>query len=139
MNTFNNKQSFPLLFHSKQVLLGTFTVVTAPFYYTATHAAKLPASSSEWIPCRGRSAPASFRRRLAPEPVVYHVNNSINAIAFKLSELWKSQVRGLSAQTEAQFAMKGISLIKYYYVVQALNESSIPDLLTPGPRTHTRS
>ena len=58
--------------------------------------------------------------------------NSINAVAIKLPELWRSKVRGWLAQAEAQFVTA--SLIKYYHVIKALNESSIeriPELLTP--------
>ena len=47
----------------------------------------------------------------APEPAVDHVNdsiNSVNTIAIKLPELWKSHVRGWFALAETQIAMKGI-------------------------------
>ena len=75
----------------------------------------------------------------APEPAVDHVNdfiNSVNTVAVKVPEPWKSRVRGWFAQMEAQFTTKGISasLTKYYYVVKALNKSCIkciPYLMTP--------
>ena len=54
-----------------------------------------------------------------------NVDDSINTITVKLPELWRSRVRGWFAQAEAQFATRGVTatLIRYYHVVQALNES----------------
>ena len=53
--------------------------------------------------------------------------NSLNAVAIKLPELWRSNVRSCFAQAKAKFVSSGVtaSLMKYYHVIKALRESSI--------------
>ena len=59
------------------------------------------------------------------DSIIAQAYDSINTITVKLPELWRSRVSGWFAQAEAQFATRGVTatLIRYYHVVQALNES----------------
>ena len=49
----------------------------------------------------------------------------INAVTVKIPEFWADNARVWFAQTEAQFAVRGVtsSLTKFYYCMGALNRS----------------
>ena len=63
------------------------------------------------------------------------VRLGIHAVALKLPEFWADNSRVWFAQTEAQFAVRGLtySLTKFYYCVTALGRAEVVDLIEFPP------
>ena len=59
------------------------------------------------------------------------VSVEVNAVAIKLPEFWTGNAPVWFAQTEAQFAFRGVtsSLTKFYYWVADLNKADAPQVV----------